>query len=98
MIDREDVERVLGYLRNDEAEIRSTKANVVWADTMARATDLIRQLHGAPANGCDDCAGNAVYDDGLPCDSCKGTGCQGNGPGYGGCTDCLGTGRRAPLC
>jgi hypothetical protein len=44
MIESSDVERVLGYLRTDEAEIRATKTNLVWADTMARAADLIRAL------------------------------------------------------
>lgn len=29
----------------------------------------------------------------TPCSSCGGSGCQGNGPGVGGCTDCLGTGK-----
>lgn len=43
-----DVQRVLGYLRTDETQIRAAKVNAAWADTMARATDLIRQLAAYP--------------------------------------------------
>lgn len=39
-------------------------------------------------DGCPSCAEVEA------CSSCKGSGCQGNGPGYGGCTDCLGTGKQ----
>lgn len=37
----------------------------------------------------DLCGGLALVD---ACSSCGGSGSQGNGPGAGGCTDCLGTG------
>jgi hypothetical protein len=39
-----DVDRVLDYLHEDEAAIRASKINFVWANTMARATALIRVL------------------------------------------------------
>lgn len=49
-LEASEVGRVLGYLAAGEAEIRAEKANVVWADTMARAADTIRALDvgGAP--------------------------------------------------
>ena len=46
----DDVQRVLGYLSEGSAQIRADKSNVVWADTMARASDLIRQLAAAPSS------------------------------------------------
>jgi sugar lactone lactonase YvrE len=44
MPDAADVQRVLDYLSKGEAEIRAAKSNVTWADTMVRATVLIRRL------------------------------------------------------
>lgn len=48
--DEAEVQRVLGYLRGSEAEVRAGKEQIVWADTMARAADLIRNLAAQPDN------------------------------------------------
>jgi hypothetical protein len=45
--DASEVRRVLGYLQSDETEIRAAKDHLIWADTMARASDLIRTLAAA---------------------------------------------------
>lgn len=45
-------------------------------------------------DGCPGCAEHETERALEPCSSCGGSGCQGTGPGYGGCTDCLGTGKQ----